>query len=188
MGKIEQAVKSEIVRLAEKEIRAVCVPLAREVRELRRQVSRLSKMVAPLVKLRAELQAERVAQKAKLEAAPAEVKAARLSPLLVKKLRERLGLTQSQLASLVGVSSASVTFWERGRSRPQGKNKEALVALRKVGRRDVKRMLAEKSAGAEQQTEKKVSTKVRRKAAKGKAKKGTRTAKAGQGQRQRRRR
>jgi len=188
MGKIEQAVKSEITRLATKEIRAVCVPLAQEVRELRRQVSRLSKMVAPLVKLRAELRAERMVQEAKLEAAPAEVKAARLSPLLVRKLRKRLGTTQSQLASLVGVSSASVAFWERGRSRPQGKNREALVALRKVGRRDVKRMLAEKGEPAKQKAEKEARTKVRKKAAKGKAQKGTKRAKASRGRRQRRKR
>ena len=50
MGKIETAVKSEIARLAKKEIRAVCGPLARDVRELKRTVSRLRRTVASLEK------------------------------------------------------------------------------------------------------------------------------------------
>jgi DNA-binding transcriptional regulator YiaG len=144
MGKIEQAVKTEITRLAKKEIRAICNPLARDVRELKREVSRLSKTVAKLEKLGAEIEAERMEEKAKLEAPAAEVKAARFSAGLIKKLRARLGLTQVQLASLVGVTGTAVTFWEQGKSKPQGQNREALVALRKLGKRDVQKMLAEK--------------------------------------------
>jgi len=37
-SKIEQILKSEIIRLAWKPIRGVCVPLARNVRQLKRQV------------------------------------------------------------------------------------------------------------------------------------------------------
>ena len=56
-----------------------------------------------------------------------------------------------------------MVFWEQGKSRPQGKNKEALVALRKLGRRDVKKLLAEKGAGAKQAAKKKARTKVKKK-------------------------
>jgi hypothetical protein len=38
------------------------------------------------------------AELAKLEAAPEEVKAARLSPRLVKKLRLKLGISQGEVA------------------------------------------------------------------------------------------
>jgi hypothetical protein len=37
-----------------------------------------------------------------------------------------------------------LAHWELGRSRPQGSNRAALVALRGVGRREVKRMLGGK--------------------------------------------
>ena len=144
MGKIEQAVKMEITRLARKQIRAICDPLARDVRELKRKVSRLTKTVAALEKLGAEIEAHSMAKKAKLEVPAAEVKTARLSPRLVKKLRARLALTQAELASLVGVTGTAVTFWEQGKSRPQGRNREALIALRKLGKRDVQKLLAEK--------------------------------------------
>jgi len=147
MGKIEDAVKSEITRLAKKEIRAICNPLPRDVRELKRQVSRLSKTVATLEKLGAEIEAQKIEKKAKLEVPAAEVKAARFSAGLIKKLRARLGLTQAEFANLVGVSSTAVTFWEQGKSKPQGKNREALVALRKLGKRDVQKLLAEKKEG-----------------------------------------
>ena len=55
MGKIEDVVKSEIVRLAQKEDRAVCGPLAKQVRELKRTVSALKKSVAAMEKTVARL-------------------------------------------------------------------------------------------------------------------------------------
>ena len=144
MPKIEQVLKSEIIRLAKKQIRTVCGPLAQDVRELTRRVSQLRKTVVALDKIRATLEAKTAAEGTKLEAPEEKVKAARLSPLLIKKLRTRLGISQGQLARLVGVSGPAVAHWELGRSRPQGSNKAALVALRGVGRREVKRMLAGK--------------------------------------------
>ena len=145
MPKLEQVLKAEIIRLAKKQVRDACSPLARGVRELKRRVSQLSKAVVALDKIRAALEARKAAEGTKLEAPAEQVKAARLSPLLVKKLRARLGLSQGQLARLVGVSGPAVAHWELGRSRPQGSNKAALVALRGVGRREVKRMLGEKA-------------------------------------------
>jgi len=145
VAKLEQVLKSEIIRLAKKEIRAVCIPLAREVRQLKRRMSQMRKTVAGLDKLRGEFEAKRATEGAELEAPEEKVKAARLSPLLIKKLRTRLGLSQGQLACLVGVSRQAMAFWELGKSRPQGRNRAALVALRGVGRWEVKRMLGEKA-------------------------------------------
>jgi DNA-binding transcriptional regulator YiaG len=145
MPKIEQILKSEITRLAKKQIRAACGPLAQEVRELKRRVSQLGKAVAGLDKLKAKVEAESVSEDLKLEVPEEELKAARLSPLLIKKLRARVGVSQAQLASLIGVSGPAVAHWEQGVSRPQGQNRAALVALRGIGKRQVKRMLAEKA-------------------------------------------
>ena len=63
MGKMEQTLKSEIIRLARKEMRATYLPLSRDVRQLKRSVSALRKTVAVLAKLRAELQAQRTAER-----------------------------------------------------------------------------------------------------------------------------
>ncbi len=40
-------------------------------------------------------------------------------PGLVKRLRERLGLTQEQFAQEVGVTFSTVNQWENGHRRPQ---------------------------------------------------------------------
>jgi len=146
MGKLEQTLKSEITRLAKKQLRATCLPLAREVRRLKRTVSTLCKTVAGLARLGTELQAERQAQRAKLAAAPEQVKASRISPALIRKLRARLGITQRELATLVGVSASAVGSWEYGKAKPEGRNREALVALRKLGRREARGILAAKAA------------------------------------------
>jgi DNA-binding transcriptional regulator YiaG len=146
MGKMEQTLKYEITRLAKKQVRATCLPLARDVRRLKRTVSALRNTVTVLARLGTELQAERQAQRAKLAVAPEEVKTARLSPGLIKKLRARLGITQGELATLVGVSASAVGSWEYGKAKPEGRNRETLVALRKIGRREVRGILAARVA------------------------------------------
>ncbi|MBM4031401.1 MAG: helix-turn-helix domain-containing protein [Planctomycetes bacterium] len=151
MHKLEQVLRSEIIRLARKEVNAAFIPLSQGVRTLRRQVSSLRKTVATLDKLRAGLEAKKRAERTKLTAPEEQAKTARLSPLLIKKLRTRLGLSQGQLACLVGVSRQAMAFWELGKSRPQGQNRAALVALRGIGRREVKRMLGEKTSKAPEQ-------------------------------------
>ena len=132
MGKMEQTLKSEITRLARKQVRAACLPLARDVRRLKRTVSALRKPVAVLARFGNEWQAQRTAEQASLAAAPEEVKASHISLLLIKKLRKRVGVSQSELAVLVfavgktahrairaagslarrGVSAGAVGFWE----------------------------------------------------------------------------
>ncbi|UCH36572.1 MAG: helix-turn-helix domain-containing protein [Armatimonadota bacterium] len=148
MSKVEEAIRSTVARIVRKEMRETVVPLSRDVREMKRTVSSLARSVAALEKA-AEAQArEAQAELMRLDAPEAEVQAARFSPNLIRKLRARLGITQAQLAALVGVSTGAVTSWERGDTSPRGGNRVALVALRKLGRRDAKRLVAEKSAAA----------------------------------------
>ena len=153
MDKMEQTLKYEITRLAKKQVQATYLPFAHDVRRLKRTVLALRKTVVVLARLGAEFQAERTAERATLAAAPEEVKAARISPRLIKKLRERLGVSQGELATLIGVSTNAVGFWEQGKARPQGRNREALVALRKLGKREVRGILAGKVGEAEKAAE-----------------------------------
>ena len=143
MGKLEEVLKSEIGRLARKELRATVGPLSNEMRELKRAVARLSKIVGALEKAAVQKSRRSLSEKGQLEASADEVKAARLSARVIKNLRKRLGISQDKMAAILDVSPASVAFWEQGRARPRGANRTALVALRKLGRRDVKRILAE---------------------------------------------
>ena len=144
MGKLEGIFRSEIARLSKREMRKVTLPIARDVRSLKTAISPLRKTVAALERLAARLESERRSEKTHLAAAPEEVKASRFSPRLIRALRQRLGVTQRDLALLTGVTVGAVYQWEKGISDPRDDKKAALVALRKMGRRDVRRLLQEK--------------------------------------------
>jgi hypothetical protein len=50
-----------------------------------------------------------------------------------------------ELAVITGTSLSAILSWEKGKFKPKRDKKAALVALRKVTKRDVKKMLAEKA-------------------------------------------
>ncbi len=143
MPKLESILKSEIQRLLRKEIRAASVPLKREARSLRVTLSRLSKSASTLQRSAKKLAKE---TKPTLQVSPEEVKASRLTAGRIRSLRLKLGLSQRELGLLTGASLNAVALWEQGKFRPQGEKKAALVAMRKLGKREVKKLLADKEA------------------------------------------
>ena len=146
MGKLEATIKSEIERLAKREIRKVSVPLKRDVRSLKVTLSQLRKAVLPLERFAANQQKELAKQKIQLEVSPEELKRSRFSPRLIKTLRKKLKITQKELAILVGGSVMAVQNWEAGKFTPKAEKKAALAALRKLGRSEVKKLLAQKAS------------------------------------------
>lgn len=142
MGKLETVIKEAIARGARRQVRVVVTPLRREVVRLRKKVTDLQATVTTLRR-------NAVGWKRLMEASPAipqvseeDAKAARLSPRLIESLRQRLGLSQTALARLVGVSATAVAHWVAGDSTPSGQNRVHLVALRRMGKREVKELLA----------------------------------------------
>ena len=148
MGILETTIKSEIVRLAKRELKRVTVPLRRDVRSLKMTVSQLRKTLSGLERLAARRGSELLGEKAKLAASPEELEKARFSPRLILALRKRLGITQKDLATLAGVTVGAIFQWEKGMFDPRDDKKAVLVALRKLGRRQVKMLLEEKGREA----------------------------------------
>jgi DNA-binding transcriptional regulator YiaG len=142
VAKIEAAIKDAIVRGARRQVREATLPLRRDLRRLRRVLTGLRRDLAALRDVAGHWQRMSEASPWRPEVSDTEFRSARLSPRLIRKLRVRLGVSQAALARLAGVSTGAVTQWERGRSVPSGQNRRALVALRKLGRRDVRRLLA----------------------------------------------
>ncbi len=159
MGKLEGIIKDEIVRLAKREVRKISVPLAKDVWLLKSTLWKLRKTVSNLERFAARQESELSKRKIPLEATPEEVKESRFSPRLIRSLRRHLGITQKELAILAGVTVGAIHQWESGIFVPRAQNKGVLVALRKLGRREVRDLLAEKST---ERVQKKVS-KPRRK-------------------------
>ena len=145
MGKIEETLKSEIGRLARKEVRPALAPVNEQVRALSRQVKSLQNDVQRLTRTLGKVESARPAKaKAKLEVPEEDLASSRMSPGLIKKLRGRHAITQQQLASLVDVSAAAVQSWEQGIARPTGDNRAALVALRRMSTADVRSLMEHK--------------------------------------------
>ena len=145
MGKLEQFFRSEMVRLSKREMNRVWVPVKRDVRSLKRTVSQLRRAVLALEQF-ADRQRKQLAQEeAQLTALPDTVKKSRFSPRLIRALRKRLGLSQRELAILSGVTVGAVHQWETGKFIPKEEKKGVLVALRKLGRREARRLLSSKT-------------------------------------------
>lgn len=60
------------------------------------------------------------------------------------KLRQRLGLSASDLGKLLGVSAQSVYHWEQGKSRPRASQLQAIAAVRGIGKREAAARLSQK--------------------------------------------
>lgn len=141
------AIRDAIMRGARKHVRSAAGPLRRDVRRLRQAVRELRAQVAAFREVAARWQQSDAGRRWQPAVSEDEARAARLSPGLIQKLRRRLALSQAAMARLVGVSPAAVMQWERGRATPVGKNRAALVGLRRLGRRQAKRLLASPAAG-----------------------------------------
>ena len=144
MGKVEGIIKAEIVRLAKREIRKISIPLGRDVRSLKGTVSLLRRTVLGLERIIAEQKKTLEKGKMPLEATQEELKVSRFSPRLIRSLRDHLGITQKELAILTGVTVGAVHQWESGQFKPGLKKKAAMVVLRKLGRREVRKLIEEK--------------------------------------------
>ncbi len=137
MPDVATVLKQEIRRLAKKEIMIVAADQSKQIRGLKGTVRDLRKQVAALEKNVRTL-AARPQSRPQTET---EEKSIRISARSIRSHRKRLGLTQAQMSKLLGVSTASVTFWESGRTSPRGKNRQAIAELRTMGSRDAKVML-----------------------------------------------
>jgi DNA-binding transcriptional regulator YiaG len=145
MSKLVVALKDTVARLSRKEIRKAVGPLRSEIgrlkvalREASERLERAERAVAA-----AGRKAARSGPLAPALAEDDETRSMRLTPASIRNNRERLGLTQAELGSLVGVTPVAVYLWESSRSTPRERTRRALLALRKVGRREVRRRLAE---------------------------------------------
>ena len=145
MGKLGVTINSEIVRLAKRERHKTLVPLGRDVRLLKSAVSQLRKTVLALERFTAQQQNELKKRKIPLEATPEEVKKSRFSPALIRSLRRHLRISQKELAILTGVTVGAAHLWEKGKFEPGDEKKAVMVALRKLGRRDVRKLLEKKT-------------------------------------------
>lgn len=147
MPNVAQVLKDEISRVARKEIRASCDPVRKQVQTLRRTVREQQAKIAKLEKSLAKMVAQTAPETGSALYAPEdgqqEKSRARATPASIRRHRHRLGLSQAELGALLSVSTNTIVRWEQGTSTPRAQHRTALLRLRDMGVRDVRRILAE---------------------------------------------
>ena len=143
MSNVMKELKSEITRLARKEIKQEISPARKAIvtqrgliAELRRQVNAMQKELNALKKAVPSPDTSVLAKEPKGRFW--------MTGQGVKALRKRLGLTQSVFGKLAGVSNAAVVNWEshKGKINFRKATAGALQGLRGKGKREVAEILA----------------------------------------------
>ena len=137
MANLSSVIKSEITRLARKEIKAATEPLRKTSAVYRREIAELKRNVASL---RRELKAPSKAARAEKDVAT-KTRKVRFAPKGLKTLRVRLGLSAADFGRLIGASGQSIYNWESGKAVPRTSQQAAIAAVRGLGKREAARRL-----------------------------------------------
>ena len=138
---IKQVFSEETRRLARKEIKQAVLPLHETISALKKQVSEQKKQIAALEKRICGVTAGEKKEVACADGAE-KTKSVRINAAGILRLRNKLGLTQTEFAKAIGVAMHTVSVWEQGRRVPRKAQKIRICALRSIGKRELKRRLA----------------------------------------------
>lgn len=147
MPNFATAMSQEIERVANKTFKKMATEMEKTNKELRKEVSDLKKEVARLSKGAAapvRAAGRKVAAKAsKAAKAVKEGPSLRVTSKTVKTLRDKLKLTQTEFAKLLGVSLQAVGQWEKkgGRLNLRSRPMEAIAAAKSMGARQARAAL-----------------------------------------------
>lgn len=131
--------KTEITRLARKEIKVAIDPVRKANVGHRKEIAELKRQVASLQR---ELKAASKPAKVSREAAEASAGSTRFVPKGLRSLRARLGLSAAEFGLLVGASGQSIYKWETGKAVPRASQQAALAGIRGMGKREAGKRLA----------------------------------------------
>ncbi|MEZ6191857.1 MAG: helix-turn-helix transcriptional regulator [Phycisphaerales bacterium] len=141
MANLAQVLKSEIARLARKEVKQEITALRKAATQYRGDIAELKRQVKDQQRRITFLESQET-KRVKSPKAPKEaVENARFSPKWLRSHREKLGLSAADYAKLVGVSAQTIYLWEREQTTPRKSQLAALVAVRKLGVREAQRRL-----------------------------------------------
>ncbi|MES2191323.1 MAG: helix-turn-helix domain-containing protein [Pseudomonadota bacterium] len=138
---IATVLKSEISRVARKEVRAEVSALKKASSKYRSDIAELKRCIVQLDRLVGQL--SRGSRKKVAEVPDgAMTTATRYSAKNLAALRKKLDLSAADFGLLLGVSGASIYLWEQDKTRPRPRNMPAIVALRKMSRKEALQHLA----------------------------------------------
>ena len=137
MTDIASILKSEITRLARKELRVQIEPYKKSAAHLKTQVTALRDEVSVLKR---ELKALNMQSQRKVAPPAKEQSKASRMRFTAKgfaTMRSHFGISRAEMGMLIGASDQSVRKWEDGTAVPRAKFQQAIFALRGVGSRAI---------------------------------------------------
>lgn len=137
MANLSSVLKSEITRLARKEVKGAVDALRKANSAHRRDIAELKRQISSLQR---ELKASTRAAEPVTEAGETP-RRTRFVAGGLKALRARLGLSASEFGRLIGASGQSVYNWEAGKAVPRSNQQAALASVRSLGKREAARRL-----------------------------------------------
>jgi DNA-binding transcriptional regulator YiaG len=143
MPNIANVLKSEIARVARKEVRAetrdlknAIAPYRAQIADLKRRTRELEMQIRRLGKASAK-----VASAGAADTDPGE-RSLRFSAKGLATQRKRLGLSAQAFGALIGASGQSVYKWEEGKTRPRARHLPRIAELRGIGKKEAAARLA----------------------------------------------
>ncbi|MEO8124294.1 MAG: hypothetical protein ABI633_09615 [Burkholderiales bacterium] len=144
MPDIASVLKSEIARIARKEVRAELEGLKKSASTYRAEIAALKRRCDVLERTLRQL------RKSAPKPVPAKSeesgKTLRFSPKGLASQRQRLGLSADACGLLLGASGQSVYNWEGGKARPRADHLAAIAALRGLSKTRAAEVLASRTA------------------------------------------
>lgn len=136
MTDLAHVLKTEISRLARKELRAQLEPLKKSAAQSKAQVAVLRNEVSALRRQVRALEKQTRRSSVNSDDVPT-VSRQRFTAKGFATMRSRLGLSHREMGRLIGASDQSVRKWEDGEAIPRMKFQQAIFALRGVGKRGI---------------------------------------------------
>jgi DNA-binding transcriptional regulator YiaG len=138
VSNLASTLKTEIARLARKEIKTQTDALRKASSSYRRDIAELKRQVAVLSR---QLKKAGARPAVDTSAGSDETTSSRFSAKGLKSLRARLDLSAADFGKLAGASAQSVYNWENGKTVPRATQVAGLVPLRSLGKREAQARL-----------------------------------------------
>lgn len=142
MSTLIAALKSEISRLARKELKAELLALRKAATSHRSEIAALKRQVKALS---SALKSASRGSRRKADAASQDAVAPRIrfTAQRFAAWRAKMGITQAQTAQLVEASALSVFKWESEKASPRNAQLQRIAVVMKLGKRELLKKLQE---------------------------------------------
>ena len=159
MASVAFVSKEQVARISRKEIREILKPMKEQLDALRKAVAELKKERLQFRREMASVSKATVrsatpqlrSDETKTAPAAGSKKPFRFSASGFRKLRERLDLSQPEMASLLGSSVQAVYSWESGNAQPREVFRAKMAIVRSLTKRSARKLLEDHAGGQEKE-------------------------------------